>query len=135
VAKLSLLLCYLRDGEKNLPSITFKIYAEFNKKYACTNETAARNLCNERLGVEMARAANGPNLGGPLRLYERAADNIFSGWILPSCYEPTANVEKNFTIFFSSKNQSVAIKVSETTWHLLRIYFPVLHFQANFFPI
>jgi len=38
-------------------------------------------------------------LGGPLRLYERAAHSIFSGWILPSCYEPPANVEKNFTIF------------------------------------
>jgi len=28
-----------------------KIYTEFNKKCACTNETAACNLCNERLGV------------------------------------------------------------------------------------
>jgi len=33
-------------------------------------------------------------LGGPLRLNERAAHNIFSGWILPSRYEPPANVEK-----------------------------------------
>jgi len=32
VSKLSLLLCYLRDGENNLPSTAFKIYAEFNKK-------------------------------------------------------------------------------------------------------
>jgi len=32
VAKLSLLLCYLRDGENNLPSAPFKIYTEFNKK-------------------------------------------------------------------------------------------------------
>ena len=31
VAKLSLLLCYLRDGENNLPSPLFKIYIEFNK--------------------------------------------------------------------------------------------------------
>jgi len=53
VAKLSLLLCYLRDGENNLPSIPtpFKIYTEFSKKFACTNETAAHNLCNERLRV------------------------------------------------------------------------------------
>ena len=51
VAKLSLLLCCLRDGENNLPSTPFKIYTEFNKKCACTNETAARNLCRERLGV------------------------------------------------------------------------------------
>ena len=51
VAKLSLLLCYLRDGENNLPSTPFKIYTEFNKKCACTKETTARNLCNERLGV------------------------------------------------------------------------------------
>jgi len=41
----------LRDGENNLPSTPFKIYTEFNKKCACTNETAARILCNERLGV------------------------------------------------------------------------------------
>jgi len=46
-----LLLRYLRDGENNLPSPPFKIYTEFNKKCACTNETAARNLCNEMLGV------------------------------------------------------------------------------------
>jgi len=48
---LSLFLCYLRDGENNLPSTPFEIYTEFNKKCACTNETAARNLCNDRLGV------------------------------------------------------------------------------------
>jgi len=51
VAKLSLLLCCLRDGENTLPSIPFKIYTEFNKKCARTNDTATRNLCNERLGV------------------------------------------------------------------------------------
>jgi len=51
VAQLSLLLCCLRDGENNLPSTPFKMCAEFNKKCACTNETAARNLCNETLGV------------------------------------------------------------------------------------
>jgi len=50
VAKLPL-LCYLQEGENNFPTTPFKIYTEFNKKYACTNETAARNLCNERLGV------------------------------------------------------------------------------------
>ena len=44
-------LCCLRDGENNLPSKPFKIYTEFNKKCARTNDTAARNLCNERLGV------------------------------------------------------------------------------------
>jgi len=46
-----MLLCCLRDGENNLPSTPFKIYTEFNKKFACTKETEARNLCNERLGV------------------------------------------------------------------------------------
>ena len=51
MAKLSLLLCCLRDGENNLPSTPFKIYTEFNKKCACTDETAARNLCNETLRV------------------------------------------------------------------------------------
>ena len=51
VAKLSLLLYCLRDGENNLPSTPFKIYTEFNNKCACTKETAARNLCNERLEV------------------------------------------------------------------------------------
>ena len=45
-----MLLCCLQDGENNLPSTLFKIYTEFNKKCACTNETAARNLCSERLG-------------------------------------------------------------------------------------
>jgi len=50
---LSFLYCYviLLDGENNLPSTPFKIYTDFNKKCACTNETASRNLCNERLGV------------------------------------------------------------------------------------
>jgi len=48
---LSLLLCFLRDGENNLPSTPFEIYIEVNKKCACTNETAACNLCNDRLGV------------------------------------------------------------------------------------
>jgi len=28
----SLLLCYLQDGENNLPSTPFEIYIEFNKK-------------------------------------------------------------------------------------------------------
>jgi len=51
LGKLSLLLCCLRDGENNLPSTPFKINTEFNKKCACTNEIAARNLCNKRLGV------------------------------------------------------------------------------------
>jgi len=44
MAKLSLFLCCLRDGENNLPSTPFKIYTEFNKKCASTNETAACNL-------------------------------------------------------------------------------------------
>ena len=51
VAKLSLLLGCLRDRENNLPSTPFKIYAELNKKCVCTNATAERNLCSERLGV------------------------------------------------------------------------------------
>ena len=51
MAKVSFLLCCLRDGENDLPSTQFKIYTEFNKKCACTNETAASNLCNERLEV------------------------------------------------------------------------------------
>ena len=45
-------------------------------------------------------------LGGPLRLNERAADDIFSGWISPSPYEPLDNVEKNFKFF----------RVKRTTW-------------------
>jgi len=49
VAKLSLLLRCLRDGENNLPSTPLKVYTEFNKKCACSNETAVRNLCNETL--------------------------------------------------------------------------------------
>jgi len=33
-------------------------------------------------------------LGGPLRLNERVANDIFSGWISPSRYESPADVEK-----------------------------------------
>jgi len=51
MAKLSLVLCYLRDGENNLPSTPFKIYTEFSTKCVRTNETAAHNLCNEMLRV------------------------------------------------------------------------------------
>jgi len=54
-------------------------------------------------------------LDGPLRLNERAANNIFSGWTSPSCYEQPADVEKNFKNFLSWKKHSKAIKVTETT--------------------
>jgi len=47
--------------------------------------------------------------------------------------EPPANDEKNFTIFMSSKNLSVAIKVSETAWHLLGIFFRWGIFRQIFF--
>jgi len=40
-------------------------------------------------------------LGRPLGLNERAADDMFSGWISPSRYEPPTNVEKTFEIFLS----------------------------------
>jgi len=36
---------------KQFAPTPFIIYTEFNKKCACTNETADHNLCNERLGV------------------------------------------------------------------------------------
>jgi len=60
VAKFSLLLCCLRYGENYLTSnyltsTPFKIYTEFNKKCACTNEPAVRNLCNERLRAGLLR--------------------------------------------------------------------------------
>ena len=50
---LSFLCCQVvQELEKNnLPSTPFKICTEINKKCACTNQTAARNLCNETLGV------------------------------------------------------------------------------------
>ena len=51
ISCLGLLLCCLRDRENNLPSTPFKIYTEFNEKCACTKETPAHNLCNDRLGV------------------------------------------------------------------------------------
>jgi len=38
-------------------------------------------------------------LGGPLRLNERAANDIFSGWTLPSSYELPADVEKTSNFF------------------------------------
>ena len=56
-------------------------------------------------------------LGGLLRLNERAANNIFSGWTSPSRYKSPADVEKTFKLFLSWKNHSVAMKVTETTWH------------------
>jgi len=40
-------------------------------------------------------------LGGPLRLNERAANDIFSGRTSPSRYEPPADVEKTFKNFLS----------------------------------
>jgi len=47
VAKLFLLLCYLRDGGNKLLSTRFTIFNEFNKQCVCTNETEAHNLCND----------------------------------------------------------------------------------------
>jgi len=49
----------------------------------------------------MTRAANGLDLGGPLRLNEWAANDIFSGWTSPSRYDPPADVEKTFKSFLS----------------------------------
>ena len=60
-------------------------------------------------------------LDGPLRLNERAANDIFSGWTSPSRCRPPADVEKNFKIFLSWKNHSVAIKVTEPTWHCFAV--------------
>jgi len=50
---LNFLCCYVVcEMEKTIcPLPIFKIYTEFNKKCARTNDTAARNLCNARLGV------------------------------------------------------------------------------------
>jgi len=45
-------------------------------------------------------------LGGPLRLNERAANNILSGWISPSRYEQPINFEKKSLKF---------VKVRRTT--------------------
>jgi len=42
-------------------------------------------------------------LDGSLRLNERAADDIFSGWTSPSRYEPPSNVENTFKFFFELK--------------------------------
>jgi len=94
---------------------------------------------NFRLRTPLDERWHGPLmvriLGGPLSLNERAAHNIFSGWILPNRYEPPANVEKTFKIFLSWKKHSVAIKASETTWHLLGIFFRCGIFGQIFFPI
>ena len=56
-----------------------------------------------RSNVGMVRAASGPDFGRPLKLNERAANNIFSGWTSPSRYEPPAGVEKNLPNFFELK--------------------------------
>ena len=79
VAKLSLLLYCLRDGENNLPSTPFKIYTDFNKKCACNNEPAACNLCNERLGVCFAKdylwtVFTRVLLWNPIGLYKRGGE-------------------------------------------------------------
>ena len=51
VAKFSLLLCCLRAGEKICPLPRLKLILNSIKKCARSNDTAGRNLCNERLGV------------------------------------------------------------------------------------
>jgi len=51
--------------------------------------------------LEMARAASGPVFG-------RAAHDIFNRWISPS---RRLMLKKNFKIYLSRKNHSVAIKV------------------------
>ena len=50
---LSFLCCYvICEMEKTIcPRPRLKFILNSIKKCACTNETAARNLCNERLGV------------------------------------------------------------------------------------
>ena len=53
-------------------------------------------------------------LGGLLRLNERAANKYF--WWLDFTAPPT-DVEETFKNFLSWKNHSVAIKVTENTWH------------------
>jgi len=49
---LSCLCCYVVCKMNHFPSIPFKIYTEFNKKCACTNETAARRLISATRGWE-----------------------------------------------------------------------------------
>jgi len=68
-------------------------------------------------------------LGGPLRLNERAADNIFNGWISTS--RPLVLKTYNF---FYVKDHSVAIKTSETTWHLLAFFCWCCIFRQICFP-
>jgi len=48
----------------------------------------------------MARAANGPDFGWAAEVERAGRSQYFRGWILPSRYEPPANVEKTFTVFF-----------------------------------
>jgi len=52
-------------------------------------------------GIKGAIAPIAPlatRLGGPLTFNERAANNIFSGWISLSRYESPTNFDKTFTI-------------------------------------
>ena len=49
----------------------------------------------------MARATNGTDFGRAAEVEWAGANNIFSGWISPSRYEPPTKFEKNFKICLS----------------------------------
>jgi len=62
------------------------------------------DACLRKFHVVTARGGTGRYLSGfwrVLRLNERAADDIFSGWSSASRYEPPANAGKTFKIFLS----------------------------------
>jgi len=120
VAKLSLVLCYLRDGENNLPSTPFKIYTEFSTKCVGTNETATHNLCNEMLRVLCS--------GLSLNCFSRSF-----GMKLIGLFEKGGRVPKSFFIeklnktmsFLRSAFQSTLLKHDGEAFFFLR--------NANFF--
>ena len=71
-------------------------------------------------------------LGGPLRLNERAAHNIFSGWIHRAAMSRPLLLKKLHNFFELKEplggNKSELDHVA-SAWHI----FPMLHFRANFF--
>ena len=74
---------------------TAQVASEFKVQPTCRLENAAECKDYRWHGPLMVRI-----LGGPQRLNERVANDIFSGWISPSRYKLPADVEKTFKLFW-----------------------------------
>jgi len=84
--------------------------------------------CPQVIEVEMAQAASGPDLGGPLTIF------LVVGFHRAATNRPL--MLKKLYNFFELKDHSAAIKVSETIWHVLGVFFRCCIFkQICFFPM